>query len=254
MKQIINWFANKPKNFIPLVILTIVVVLLSLLIINQITVNRKLRSTIDVMNVDASNFSVKHNKDSTTIYQQNQLLFTKDQIITKLKLDTATKGLKRIRSAVKTQQSVEISKLEIPKTNDTTETVLLSGDSSCYVVLDSSFRAAQNLKYWHQTYNNLDSFSISNPYISMQFHIDTSYNLIMDNGRLTNRQTIIVADKKLGFLKTPKPIVQITNSNPYFKINSIQNGQVIYKEPIYKKPLVWAILGALIGGYAVSKF
>ena len=88
----------------------------------------------------------------------------------------------------------------------------------------------------------------------MQFHIDSAQDLILDNGELTNIQTIIVANKKMGFLRTPKPIVQITNSNPYFKFNSIQNGQVFYSEPFYKKPIVWAILGAVIGGYAVSKF
>jgi len=239
MKQIINWFANKPKNFIPLVILTIVVVLLSLLIINQISVNRKLRSTIDVMNVDASNFSVKHNKDSTTIYQQNQLLFTKDQIITKLKLDTAANGLKKVTTVVKTSENVSISKIKIPRVPDTVyyprhdSIYFMNPDHDCILT---------------------DSFSIKNNYLSMQLHIDSTHDLILDNGSLTNNQTIIVADKKMGFLRSPAPIVQITNSNPYFKINSIQNGQVVYKEPIYKKPLVWAILGALIGGYAVSKF
>jgi len=71
----------------------------------------------------------------------------------------------------------------------------------------------------------------------------TKTGLIIDHLTFDNKQTITIADKKLGFFKSPEPIVRVTNDNPYTTVTGLNNTIVLEPTPFYKKPWFWFVVG-----------
>jgi len=67
--------------------------------------------------------------------------------------------------------------------------------------------------------------------------------------RIKNEYTITIADKKLGYFKTPLPSVILENKNPYTSTQEMQNVVIVKKEPFYRKPWFWTSVGVGVGLY-----
>ena len=263
MKKLIDWLKNNSHEtaLIAVFILMVGIIAMWLLYLNSLKQVKDQQATIGQMLIDNQDFTSSRAKDSGTIYQQQQLILTQSQVIEKLKLDTQALNLKNIQSAVKIQQLVYLTKI---KTTPNTKPVVVSGrdsinaNDSDYILLPSGYKGyvdSMLAKEYQDSYLKLPQ---SYHYISNWSHInmtlDQYANLTLDSGVIYNNQSIVIADKKMGFLKAPKPIVQITNSNPDFRIVTFENGNIQYKNPFYKRPVVWFIFGAIAGGFAVSQF
>ena len=70
--------------------------------------------------------------------------------------------------------------------------------------------------------------------------------------QIKNEFTLTIADKKLGFLKTPEPSVILVNKNPYTSTQEMQNVVIVYKQPFYRKPWFWTGVGIGVG-YLIPK-
>ena len=61
---------------------------------------------------------------------------------------------------------------------------------------------------------------------------------------ITNKYSLLIADKKLGFFTKPEPQIVLTNENPYTSTISMNNVQIDYQLPFYKKEWFWFALGS----------
>ena len=68
--------------------------------------------------------------------------------------------------------------------------------------------------------------------------------LTMNNMEIKNKYSLLIADKKLGLFSKPEPQVILTNSNPYTNTVSMNNVQIKFEKPFYKKEWFWFVLGA----------
>lgn len=69
---------------------------------------------------------------------------------------------------------------------------------------------------------------------------------------IPNEATVITGYKRKWFLGKQTLTTDITNSNPYIKVNDIKAAEVVIPEPWYKKWYVWAAAG-LLCGIAIGK-
>ena len=68
--------------------------------------------------------------------------------------------------------------------------------------------------------------------------------LTMYDMSITNKYSLLIADKKLGFFTKPEPQIVLTNENPYTSTISMNNVQIDYQLPFYKKEWFWFALGS----------
>lgn len=95
------------------------------------------------------------------------------------------------------------------------------------------------------------TFSILDEWYSMNGVVDVSSIAIRDL-QIKNEFTLTIADKKLGFFKTPQPSVILVNKNPYTSTQEMQNIVVVKKERFYRKPWFWTGVGIGVG-YLITK-
>lgn len=256
MKKFFQWYEDN-KFINPLLVLLLIAtcIFLFTIYVKQKSVVNAQETTIQNMAIDSSNFTVVHQKDSSTITEQAQLILTQADIVKKLRIDSETLALKNINLAVKfnsnvtvTNKKFEVDSIYYPPYNIKDSTTDLSNYPA---ILDTTGSDS----FWGFSSNGIDvenKFHYKDRYLYLSVSVFPD-SLKLDSLSLPNTQLITIGNKKMGFLKTPKPVVQIYNSNPYFKITSMKNGSVLYKEPIYKKPIPWLILGIVAGAYVTSK-
>jgi len=94
-------------------------------------------------------------------------------------------------------------------------------------------------------------FSILEEWYAMNGVVNES-SIAIRELQIKNEFTLTIADKKLGFLKTPEPSVILVNKNPYTSTQEMQNIVVVYKQPFYRKPWFWTGVGIGVG-YLIPK-
>lgn len=90
------------------------------------------------------------------------------------------------------------------------------------------------------------TFSYNEPWISFDGKLLDSGVAISDLA-IKNEYVITIADKKLGFFKSPKPVVSLINKNPYTQTQGMTNLTIKQNQPFYKRPWVWFTFGITSG-------
>ena len=98
-------------------------------------------------------------------------------------------------------------------------------------------------------------FNLSNEFYS--FNGKTQRNsVLLDSVSFTSGLDITIGSKKMGWFKSPKPIVEVEYTNPYISTTSINN-VIIKDEPKwYEKNGLWFGVGigvGIVGGILINK-
>jgi hypothetical protein len=193
-------------------------------------------------------FKVKMRDDSSTIATQEQTILTQKEAIRLglLKIDGL---IKKVSSQVSVTQRVKIDSVEVP--------FIPSGymDSLDWV---------KRFKNGDTSKSICDSLIANSIIVPSDFGVDNKwYNihgkvkkngLLVDSLSIVNETKTTIGWKKGGFLKLKKiPIVEVTNSNPYLKVDKMNNVVVEPNKSVFQKKGFWLGLGTIIGIYLQTK-
>jgi len=163
------------------------------------------------------------------VSEQSQLILSKDEAISSGLLEI--KGLKKVKSKVTFATKTKIRQITTelkPVENK------LSKNTS---ILDSV-----------NTVSKLKSFKIIEPDGWYTIKGVVSKELLKINELIiNNKYEIVIADKRMGFFSKNKPIVELTNFNPYTQTIEMSNVIIKYDKPFYKKGWFWLVIGATSG-------
>jgi hypothetical protein len=100
----------------------------------------------------------------------------------------------------------------------------------------------------NQERNNIDRFKVTDPWYSFEGYV-MPVGVAITDLQIKNEYSLTIADKKLGFFKTPEPSVILINKNPYTYTEEMQNIVIVKKERFYRKPWFWTSVGVGVGLY-----
>ena len=193
-------------------------------------------------------FKIKFQQDSSTIATQSQTILTQDEAI-RLGLLKLENDMKDVKSQVSQRQGIKIDSVPIP---------FIPGN---YV--DTSGWYAK-LKNGNTDKSVLDSLFAHAILVPQKFQIEKKWysiagqvkkeGVLMDSIKIDNESTVTIGYKKSGFLNLGRtPVVDIKNTNPFLKVEKMNNVVIKPNKSIFNSKLFWAGIG-LLGGIALSKF
>lgn len=185
---------------------------------------KRVSSALTVADLKNQKFETELNEKGEQINSQKQLILSKEEAIQNNLIEIEDlKKYKRIKSKTKIVTQTKI------------DTVFVAFDpvdknDSTFVPLPSGF--LRTFKYLEKD----DWFKFSGTV--------SENGLTMNNMEIKNDYSLLIADKKLGLFSKAEPQVVLTNLNPYTRTVSMNNVQIQYKKPFYKKEWFWFVLGA----------
>ncbi len=188
-------------------------------------------------------FTVKRNKDSSTIAQQSQTILTQKEAIALglLKLDGQ---IKKAQSQVTQTQNTSIKKIEVAFVPDNfaDTTIWLAkfkkGDRSKDIIDSLVANSIVVPKKFSDTTNKW--YKVSGEVTKKAVDIDSF--------TITNQSTVTVGYKKSGFLGFGRtPVVEVKNTNPYLSVSSVNNVVVKENKGFFKTTGFKIGIGVLLG-------
>jgi len=207
-------------------------IILALLIVCVILFNRscetqkkyeRVASALTIADLNNQKFKSEINKQGEEIAVQNQLILSKDEALENNLLEIEElKKYKNIKSKTTFETITKTDTVFVPFTKEISDTIQMP-------IPDGFFRY-----FKYQEKDNWYSFSgtVSDLGVTM-YEMD-----------IKNKYSILIADKKLGLFRKAQPEILLTNENPYTSTISMNNVQVKYDVPFYKKEWFWFVLGS----------
>jgi hypothetical protein len=186
-----------------------------------------LREQLSKFNIGEQAYIEQVNEQGNKIAEQEQIILSqKDAIQNNL---LVIKDLKDVQSQVRIRNIIKIDSILVPYTD-----TLYLHDSIPFIPR---------------------KFNLSNEFYS--FNGKTQRNsVLLDSVSFTSGLDITIGSKKMGWFKSPKPIVEVEYTNPYISTTSINN-VIIKDEPKwYEKNGLWFGVGigvGIVGGILINK-
>jgi hypothetical protein len=194
-------------------------------------------------------FKMKRQKDSSTIVSQEATILTQDEAISMGLLKNA-EDYGKINSQVQTVTRVEIDSVLVPYTPQN------YADTSGWAYLYAQGDTADSI---------IDSVLANSVVVPKDFEKNEKWFTV--NGQVTkegvmlnkvvvpNETSVTVGYKKVGFMNLGrKPVVEITNSNPYLSTDNMRNVVIKPNKNIFNNKVFWVGVGILGGLYISTKF
>ena len=212
---------------------TLVIVLLLLLVIFLVCGYLSSRAELSHFKNQVSKLDFETQKFKETIAENGSRIVEQEQLILSQKdaLDLKIleiEKLKKVQSQVIVRTITKIDSVFIPFLE--TDTILVANNSD---TIDTYLKVPMD-------------FSILNEWYKIKGEVNTK-GINLDSLSFTNKMNITIGSKSQGLFKKPKPIVLITNENPYVNTISMQN--VVVKNEIkwYNKKGLWFGVGVALG-------
>lgn len=183
----------------------------------------RVSSALTVADLKNQKFESELNEKGEEIATQKQLILSQEEALQNNLVEIKElKEYKRIKSKTQIVTKTEIDTVFVSYTP-------IENDSTQIDIPNGFFR---NFEYTEKDDWYKFSGSVSDRGLTM-------YNM-----QIKNDYILLIADKKLGLFTKPEPQVILTNSNPYTQTVSMNNVQIKYEKPFYKKEWFWFVLGA----------
>lgn len=179
------------------------------------------------LTLEMNKVRIENQKFESTINEQGEQMAVQEQMIVS-KNEAIKLGMQKIKGLTNYKNQVVI------KTQTKYDTIFAAYD------VDTAEASLGEL-----------SFTYSEPWISFDGKLLDSGVAITDLA-IKNEYVITIADKKLGFFKSPKPVVTLINKNPYTQTQGITNLTIKQNQPFYKRPWVWFTFG-ITSGIIISR-
>jgi K+ transporter len=179
-----------------------------------------LKEEMSKFDISTQKFTQKLNENNEKIVQQEQVILSqKDAIaLNLLEIDR----IRKIKSQVRIKSVIDIDSVFIP-----------------YTEIDTM--------YINNPCNFLEKkFSLSNEYYSFSGTTKED-GVLLDSVSFNNDMSITIANKKMGFLKKSKPIVEVVYKNPYITTTKMNNVVVEEDKKWYQKGGTWFGVGIGLG-------
>ena len=197
---------------------------------------------LSTFKIENQTFKVKVNKDSSTIVTQRQTILTQDEAI-KLGILKLNGEIKKVKSQVNQVQEFVINDVPVPYVPDNFIDTsgwyvkLINGDTSksvCDSLIKNSVLVGTQFKK-------------DDKWVKMDGKIKKD-GLQLDSLSIPNESSVTIGYKKYGFLNLKRePLVEIKNTNPYLKTNSVNNVSVKDKPNLFQRKGFWAGVGVIVG-------
>lgn len=176
-------------------------------------------------------FKVELKKDSSTIATQSQTLLSQKEA-ERLKILVLEDKMKKVQSQVTTKTNTGINDVVVGWAgviDDTSETII---EHDTLVVNDTNC-----LKIPKRFEVNERFYKISGEVIRQGIKFDSI--------SFPNETIVTVGDRKKNLFSKKESVVQIKNTNPFVKMQSMNNIVIKPKKPFYEHPLFLIGVGAL---------
>lgn len=192
------------------------------------------------LNKDSATFTEKLDKLGNAYIQQEQTIATQEEAIKAGLIsqeELKAKNIKDVNSIVRLTQKINILNDSILKYKNDSNNII--------TVIDTTTHDTTNYLKLPNSVSSVDKWlSFHGSILKEGFRIDSL--------QLINDQTIIIGNSKKWFLGKNIPVVDVQNSNPYFKVNKMSNVVIEYKTPWYQKNVTWFIVGAVATYFIVK--
>jgi hypothetical protein len=183
------------------------------------------KNQVTKLDFETQKFKETISENGCRIVEQEQLILSqKDALDLKI---LEVEKLKKVQSQVIVKTITQIDSVFIPFLE--TDTIVLNQSDTINTYLKVPM-----------------DFSILNEFYKIKGVVNTK-GINLDSLSFTNKMNITIGSKSQGVFKKPKPIVLITNENPYVNTISMQN--VVIKNEIkwYNKKGLWFGVGVALG-------
>lgn len=221
----INFNMNNKFNSLLIAILTGIIFFLFLRSCEIQKDYERVKKALKVADFKNQDFSKEINEKGEKIAIQEQLILSKDEALKSNAIELEElKEYKRITSKIQFTVNTKIDTVYIP-----------------FAEITSTDTIQKPLpKYFFRKF----MYKEKDEWFKFSGQVENSGVTLFDV-EIKNKFKLIIADKKLNFFSKPKPIITLTNSNPYTDITSLNNIQLEYKKPFYKKEWFWFATGSI---------
>lgn len=206
----------------------LVLILLAILTLRLCEIQKdyeRVKKALNVADFKNQTFKNEINQKGEKIAIQEQLILSKDEALKSNALEIEElKEFKRIKSKIQFTVNTKIDTVYIPFTE-------ISDVDTIQKLLPKNFFR----KFMYKEKEEWFKFS---------GYVENSGVTLFDV-QIKNKFKLIIADKKVNIFSKPKPQITLINSNPYTDITSLNNIQIEYNEPFYKKELFWFLAGSI---------
>jgi hypothetical protein len=209
-------------------VIVLLLVLVSFLVCGYLSSKAELshfKNQVTKLDFETQKFKETISENGCRIVEQEQLILSqKDALDLKI---LEVEKLKKVQSQVIVKTITQIDSVFIPFLE--TDTIVLNQSDTINTYLKVPM-----------------DFSILNEWYKIKGYVNTK-GINLDSLSFTNKMNITIGSKSQGLFKKPKPIVLITNENPYVNTISMQN--VVIKNEIkwYNKKGLWFGVGVALG-------
>jgi|TARA_Y100000033_G_C2751607_1_gene114147 hypothetical protein len=183
----------------------------------------RVASALTISDLKNQKFETELNKKGEEISTQKQLILSQEEALENNLLEIEElKKYKKIQSKTTVKTVTQIDTVFVAFSENPTDSIKMP-------IPDGFFRY-----FDYQEKDNWYSFSGT----------VSDLGLTMYDMSITNKYSLLIADKKLGFFTKPEPQIVLTNENPYTSTISMNNVQIDYQLPFYKKEWFWFALGS----------
>jgi hypothetical protein len=183
----------------------------------------RVSNALTISDLTNQKFENEINEQGEKISFQKQLILSKQEALENNLLEIIElKKYKKIKSKTKIETLTKI------------DTVFVSYSD---YASDSILKPKSKIFYKYFNYTEKDNW------YSLSGNV-TEDGINMYDMQIKNKYNILIADKKLGLFRRSIPQIVLTNENPYTSTISMQNVQIQYDIPFYKKQWFWFILGS----------
>lgn len=183
-----------------------------------------LQSEIKIADGKSTIFSTSLNKSHQIVASQAQLLVTQDAALNELKVQN--KKLHTVIAGISTTTKTDIREIKVPFETKVEVKVI---DSNNFMRVPIAFTDTATSE-WYKITGSIDTSGIKFKSIE-----------------IINKLNIVIGSEKSNFFSKPKPIVMITNENPYSSTIQLKNIVVKDEPKWYDSKLLWGGLGFIIG-------
>jgi hypothetical protein len=219
---------KKLFNMNKTLVIVLLLVLVSFLVCGYLSSKAELshfKNQVTKLDFETQKFKETISENGCRIVEQEQLILSqKDALDLKI---LEVEKLKKVQSQVIVKTITQIDSVFIPFLE--TDTIVLNQSDTINTYLKVPM-----------------DFSILNEWYKIKGYVNTK-GINLDSLSFTNKMNITIGSKSQGLFKKPKPIVLITNENPYVNTISMQN--VVIKNEIkwYNKKGLWFGVGVALG-------
>lgn len=185
--------------------------------------NEKLQSAINILKQDSISFTNKINAQGKVISTQSQTMIDNKTAIELLKAEN--NKLKKVVAHV-----YAATKVEIPPA------IIRYNDSNAVKKIDTSYCLQLPQIFTHT----------DNEWFALSGVIDTN-GVNINRFTTINEISVTIGSEKQGMFKKNKPIVTLTNHNPYATTTKLANFVITDKPKWYENKWIWLGVGAAAG-------